>query len=468
MNANDNTAITCVDDESNFVAGFFLNSFGIFVPMPLIWDLTENIIINPHNNKNARRASQALYTPYSDGFSTNGMVLGLKKALDGNMWYFGYVNIFSGNTRINDNAVIWKLIKSNNPITGFDRIKFLIPNSMNNNTTPTISVGMSSNEQFVICGAIELSPFYQRQIMYPSIYDRINNRYVPTNLPQNFILKYSIESSYQLTGDPIYNIVSTSAMTKNAKFIGMSLYLTSDITFTTDRFEYNPNTINFEIVQDNQPSPVTNFTLLDHSINISENALSLFGIENKAKTLLDTMSVANQLEIYTNLQPQRPEIASNVYILESAYPLPTAETKLIQFNTSIQVANNISTINFSSNLLPISKSSVATPLIFNEQIQGNRFVESSPQSGENNAISNIVTDFTQFLQDGSENRDMLLYNPTGEYRLINLINNQPVRDIDLSVTYTDNYGITFPLMLRPQCSATIKLLFRKKNFYARN
>jgi hypothetical protein len=327
---------------------------------------------------------------------------------------------------------------------------------------------MSSNEQFVICGMLEQSTFYQRQIMYPSIYDRINNRYVPTNLPQNFILKYSIESSYQLTGDPIYNIVSTSAMTKNAKFIGMSLYLTSDITFTTDRFEYNPNTINFEIVQDNQPSPVTNFTLLDHSINISENALSLFGIENKAKTLLDTMSVANQLEIYTNLQPQRPEIASNVYILESAYPLPTAETKLIQFNTSIQVANNISTINFSSNLLPISKSSVATPLIFNEQIQGNRFVESSPQSGENNAISNIVTDFTQFLQDGSENRDMLLYNPTGEYRLINLINNQPVRDIDLSVTYTDNYGITFPLMLRPQCSATIKLLFRKKNFYARN
>jgi len=257
-------------------------------------------------------------------------------------------------------------------------------------------------------------------------------------------------------------------MTKNAKFIGMSLYLTSDITFTTDRFEYNPNTVKFEIVQDNQPSPVTNFTLLDQSINISENALSLFGIENKAKTPLDTMSVANQLEIYTNFQQQRPDIASNVYVLESAYPLPTTETKLIQFNTSIQVANNISTINFSSNLLPISKSSVATPLIFNEQISGNRFIEASPQSGENNAVSNIVTDFTQFLKDGSENRDMLLYNPTGEYRLINLINNQPVRDIDLSVTYTDNYGITFPLMLRPQCSATIKLLFRKKNFYARN
>jgi hypothetical protein len=197
--------------------------------------------------------------------------------------------------------------------------------------------------------------------------------------------------------------------------------------------------------------------------------LTLYGVTNKAKTPIDTMSVANPLVLFSNLKKIRPSIASNIYPIMSPYPIPTGtESKLIQFNVSIQVGNNINTINFSSNLLPIAKSSVANPVIFNDQVPGEPFVEATPQSGSNNSISNIVTDFSQYLATATEDRDHLLYNPSGEYRLINLVNNQPIRDIDLSVTYTDNYGQTFPLLLRPQCSATIKLMFRRKNYFNRN
>jgi hypothetical protein len=180
------------------------------------------------------------------------------------------------------------------------------------------------------------------------------------------------------------------------------------------------------------------------------------------------MSAPNLLVKDVENKTFRQSLSSNIYSIVSAFPVPIGETKIIQFNTSLQIGNNINTINFSSNLLPISKSSIANPVIFNDQVPGNPFKEEVPQNSSNNSISNIVTDFTQYLGTGTEDRDMLLYNPSGEYRLINLINNQPIRDIDLTVTYTDNYGSTFPLLLRPQCSATIKLMFRKKDFYKRN
>jgi len=314
---------------------------------------------------------------------------------------------------------------------------------------------MSQNETFLL-GTHSSGTYNNEQVLQnytPVIYYRLTGSEVP--------IIYDTPGTY--SWQTIF--LSNSEMLVKAKFIDNLLYLTSGITFNTNIFIYNVDNMQFQLINDNIVS-IPNFNLKDSFQN--DSTLNLYGVDNKAKTPLGSMSIGNELVVYVQKKTVRQSITSNIYSIVSAFPVPTGETKIIEFNTSLQIGNNINTINFSSNLLPISKSSIANPVIFNNQVPGNLFKEEVPQNSSNNSISNIVTDFTQYLETGTEDRDMLLYNPTGEYRLINLINNQPIRDIDLTVTYTDNFGATFPLLLRPQCSATIKLMFRKKDFYSRN
>jgi hypothetical protein len=443
-NTADETVIMCV--AGNFAAGASRKPIGNIYPV--IWNL-KNTIVNI-NGRPSRIATKLYDSVEESSQFFLSRVLGTVVSLTpGKQWFLGY-EIKTG--MLNFQGVIWEYTEATNT--------YIKTNTAISNTNIQF-FGLSQNETFILGGQRNNisntgSTFISGrvgQLYEPVVYNRLTGLQVP--------IIYNTPGIYQLET----NFTSDTEMPVNAKFIDNLLYLTSTITFNTDIYVYNENNKQFQLINNNIVS-IPNFNLKDFIDN--DTTLTLFGVDNKAKTPMGEMSAPNLLVRYVENKSSRQSLSSNIYSIVSSYPIPTGETKIIEFNTSLQIGNNINTINFSSNLLPISKSSIANPVIFNNQVPGNPFKEEVPQNSSNNSISNIVTDFTQYLGTGTEDRDMLLYNPSGEYRLINLINNQPIRDIDLTVTYTDNFGATFPLLLRPQCSATIKLMFRKKDFYSRN
>ena len=131
--------------------------------------------------------------------------------------------------------------------------------------------------------------------------------------------------------------------------------------------------------------------------------------------------------------------------------------KLTQEYSTISNWTPVSSIVFTSNTLPINQSQLSSPIIINNGVL--------VSSNENNAFASIITDL---VSDELCYRPNLLYNPTSEYRLIDLRGNQPLNNIDISVYWKDKYGKLNQFLLYSGGSCTIKLLFRKKTFNLAN
>lgn len=76
----------------------------------------------------------------------------------------------------------------------------------------------------------------------------------------------------------------------------------------------------------------------------------------------------------------------------------------------------------------------------------------------------IFSDFVPQSSDGREIRNSVLYTPTAEYRLVDMISDSPIRTMQFEMWWQDNQNTLFPIMLDPFDNASIKLLFRKKSF----
>ena len=91
------------------------------------------------------------------------------------------------------------------------------------------------------------------------------------------------------------------------------------------------------------------------------------------------------------------------------------------------------------------------------------------QTTQNQVVAGelILTDFEplQSLSDPSGFRGYLQYYASGAYRLINLTTISPLRNIDLQITYKDELGNQYPLIIPKNTSVTVKLVFIKKSLY---
>lgn len=123
---------------------------------------------------------------------------------------------------------------------------------------------------------------------------------------------------------------------------------------------------------------------------------------------------------------------------------------------ALQAWNPVSGIIFKSQILPIKPSLTGVPLIYGAS-------NSQQQQATSNVILNL-TDLVVNNPDGKQYKPGILYSPTAEYRLIDLFGNTPLYTIDIEVEWVDNYGNTYPLILAPGASATMKILFRRKDF----
>lgn len=71
----------------------------------------------------------------------------------------------------------------------------------------------------------------------------------------------------------------------------------------------------------------------------------------------------------------------------------------------------------------------------------------------------IVTDYILSTDEGPEIRSEIVYNPTAQYRYIDLISNSPLRQVDIQVYWVDFNNIYKPVYIRPGETITVKILF---------
>ena len=119
----------------------------------------------------------------------------------------------------------------------------------------------------------------------------------------------------------------------------------------------------------------------------------------------------------------------------------------------------VSSLVFQSNTIPVEATNTAPT-----NIAG---VPASIATINNNLnLSNIITDFDINLITGTESRQITYYD-ANPYRFFDLNSNRPIGEINISVLWKDKLtGSTHPFKIFSGSGGSIKILFRKKNFYS--
>ena len=174
----------------------------------------------------------------------------------------------------------------------------------------------------------------------------------------------------------------------------------------------------------------------------------LAGLFSSFPVLINSLSSTNGLnaQLITDSYSQSNTIGFPPYS-----PVYEAIQVFQEFST-ISIWCPITAIVFTSNTLPIISNQVSTPIIYNNgSIQGS--------NGNNALITQVITDFIS--SDGMY-KPILIYEPSAQYRYIQLISNRPLSTFDLQVFWKDRTGQLIPFRLASGCTATIKVLFTKK------
>ena len=115
----------------------------------------------------------------------------------------------------------------------------------------------------------------------------------------------------------------------------------------------------------------------------------------------------------------------------------------------------ITSIIFTTSLLPVLPSLLGVPQLFSGRNVG-------VSNQDNNNIINSVTDLEVNLTRGDEYLPNVIYEPTAEYRLLDLQSNAPLTSIQISVVWKDIFGQVHDFYIQNGCGATLKVMFRKK------
>lgn len=144
-------------------------------------------------------------------------------------------------------------------------------------------------------------------------------------------------------------------------------------------------------------------------------------------------------------------------ILLPTNPTPPAVqtiwTQMFQEFSTIDTWSPVASIVFTSNTIPIISNQLSAPLVFNNG-------QSSSGIGNNANFAQIITDMTTNQQVFKPN---VLYNPTAEYRRIDMTGNTPLTNIDINVYWRDKLGQLIPFTLASGATASVKFLFERKD-----
>lgn len=258
--------------------------------------------------------------------------------------------------------------------------------------------------------------------------------------PENLSIPAPVSSNPQDNSKLYYNVQSFEIwvqMINKAISDACSDALISDVPFF--RFDGSTNLIDLYYPESWVSS---GFKLLIN--NPLETLLSVFPFRKYPKSGYDNNPLAiHEFLIYESYKKET--------IGTTTYYVKTSE------NTPISLWNPISSIVFVSTRLPILSSFTGAPKIFNSK-------QTLSSNGYNDNLTSILTDFSVAIGGLNTYKPNLYYEPSGEYRLVDLIGNIPLNSVHLKVYYKDKFDNLIPFLLNSGCMASLKLMFRKKSF----
>ena len=145
----------------------------------------------------------------------------------------------------------------------------------------------------------------------------------------------------------------------------------------------------------------------------------------------------------------------------TATPKATISIDVLQAHqemTSIALWNPVASIIFASSLLPIVPTQTSAPRDIGSQ--SNNLIS----GGNNSNLLPILSDFSIAVDVNNQYRPMVEYNPGAEYRLIDMNSTTNLNRIDIIVYWKDRFGGIHPFQLQPGCAASVKIMFRRKDF----
>jgi hypothetical protein len=117
----------------------------------------------------------------------------------------------------------------------------------------------------------------------------------------------------------------------------------------------------------------------------------------------------------------------------------TEYVKVTQDYSTLQAWNEFIRIRFSTDSMPVS---------------------SELDSSQRPILSRVITDFAIEADGGFEGQN-LIFEPSSDLRFYALESNDPLRKIDINIQFLDRQNNAYPVVLSPNQSCQIKLLFRK-------
>lgn len=138
---------------------------------------------------------------------------------------------------------------------------------------------------------------------------------------------------------------------------------------------------------------------------------------------------------------------------------PLAPSNAIQMIQSFQTGATmcpITQIIFNTSLIPCATTLVGIPRISNS-------IGLAGVQTQNDNFSNQITDLVVNLTTGYEYLPNIIYEPTAQYRYIDLQSNTPLYGIQISVSWKDIYGTVHDFYLSNNQGTSLKVLFSKRS-----
>ena len=155
-------------------------------------------------------------------------------------------------------------------------------------------------------------------------------------------------------------------------------------------------------------------------------------------------TVGSQIIVYSANNTQTYSVPSPAYTAVQVYQ---------DGGTTAPLFNPISSIVFQTTVLPIVMEQVGTPKLTTGIVGGN-----------NANINPIITDFVVPISALNSFKPDITYTPSGEYRLVDMYGTTPVSNLNLILYWKDKYSQLHPFYLASGQSASVKLMFRRKDF----
>lgn len=164
--------------------------------------------------------------------------------------------------------------------------------------------------------------------------------------------------------------------------------------------------------------------------------------------------------LFTSMSANRGSISETfgrIYKLSissnNGYNLNAAGKIVLKQNyTTISNWSPVASIVFASNTLPVVPTNISPPLV---SLNGVNFPIGS-------GVSNYIKAITDISVNQQSYKPNLIYNPSAQYRYINLYTAQPISTTSIEVFWKSTNGDYFPLLLPSGGSASIKIIFERK------